>query len=159
MIPNAADRAIVETVLAGGKVTADSSLGPDTNYIGIYNSLGATPSTFTSCGSTFDLAISLKSLRPAATTARPAALAWRLHTSPASLPCILTSAAAGASTGLTSLVDFRRGSRTQERRSSTRTATETSSAAPPCRMRLSLRPSSPMRPRQIMRHVSRTLSS
>ncbi|KAI9164076.1 minor extracellular protease vpr [Paramyrothecium foliicola] len=57
MIPNPAGVAIVETVLAGGNVTADFSLDPNTNYVGIYNSLGGKPSEFTSWGPTFDLTL------------------------------------------------------------------------------------------------------
>ncbi|KAH7303927.1 minor extracellular protease vpr [Stachybotrys elegans] len=57
MITNDAGRAIINTILAGGNVTADFSLDPNTNYVGIWNSLGGKPSQFTSWGPTFDLAI------------------------------------------------------------------------------------------------------
>jgi subtilisin family serine protease len=57
MITNTAGEAIINTVLAGGNVTADFSLDPNTNYVGIYNSVGGKPSPFTSWGPTFDLGL------------------------------------------------------------------------------------------------------
>jgi hypothetical protein len=57
MITNLAGRAIIDTVLAGGNVTADFSLDPNTNYVGIYNSIGGKPSAFTSWGPLFDLSL------------------------------------------------------------------------------------------------------
>ncbi|KAI6354340.1 hypothetical protein MCOR25_008663 [Pyricularia grisea] len=57
MISNTAGKAIVDTVLAGGNVTADFSIDTGTNYVGIYNSAGGKPSTFTSWGPTYDLSL------------------------------------------------------------------------------------------------------
>ncbi len=55
LIEKDAGAAIVETVAAGGNVTADFSLDPNTNYVGMYNSAGGRPNDFTSYGSTYDL--------------------------------------------------------------------------------------------------------
>ncbi|CAK7224769.1 hypothetical protein SCUCBS95973_005629 [Sporothrix curviconia] len=55
LIEKKAGEAIIDTVLAGGNVTADFSLDPATNYVGMYNSAGGRPNDYTSFGSTYDL--------------------------------------------------------------------------------------------------------
>lgn len=56
LIEKAAGEAIIDTVLAGGNVTADFSLlDPNKNYVGMYNAAGGRPNDFTSFGSTYDL--------------------------------------------------------------------------------------------------------
>ncbi|ERS98380.1 hypothetical protein HMPREF1624_05164 [Sporothrix schenckii ATCC 58251] len=55
LIEKAAGEAIIDTVLAGGNVTADFSLDPNNNYVGMFNAAGGRPNDFTSFGSTYDL--------------------------------------------------------------------------------------------------------
>lgn len=52
-----AGAAIIETVKAGGNVTADFSLDPVANYVGMYNSAGGVPNYFTSWGGLYDLSL------------------------------------------------------------------------------------------------------
>ncbi|CAK7222069.1 hypothetical protein SEUCBS140593_004772 [Sporothrix eucalyptigena] len=55
LIEKVAGEAIIGTVLAGGNVTADFSLDPNNNYVGMFNSAGGRPNDYTSFGSTYDL--------------------------------------------------------------------------------------------------------
>ncbi|XXH05376.1 hypothetical protein Hte_011802 [Hypoxylon texense] len=57
MVEAAAGEAIINTVKAGGNVTADFSMDPNTNYYGLYNSAGGKASVFTSWGGLFDLTL------------------------------------------------------------------------------------------------------
>lgn len=57
LIEAEAGEAITNTVKAGGNVTADFSINPNTNYCGIHNSAGGRPSTFTSWGGLYDLTL------------------------------------------------------------------------------------------------------
>ncbi|KLU92474.1 minor extracellular protease vpr [Magnaporthiopsis poae ATCC 64411] len=57
MITNTAGKAIIDTILAGGNVTADFSLDSNQNYVGMYNSAGGKPSIFTSWGPNYDLSL------------------------------------------------------------------------------------------------------
>jgi hypothetical protein len=49
--------AMIETIKAGGKVTFDFSLNPETNYVGIQNAAGGVANYFTSLGGTYDLQV------------------------------------------------------------------------------------------------------
>ncbi|KEY66377.1 hypothetical protein S7711_05810 [Stachybotrys chartarum IBT 7711] len=57
LIEAEAGEAIINTVKAGGNVTADFSIDPNTNYYGIHNSAGGRPSIFTSWGGLYDLTL------------------------------------------------------------------------------------------------------
>ncbi|KAI1372322.1 serine endopeptidase [Hypoxylon crocopeplum] len=52
-----AGEAIIDTVKAGGNVTADFSMDPNMNYYGMYNSAGGKASVFTSWGGLYDLTL------------------------------------------------------------------------------------------------------
>ncbi|KAL8294686.1 hypothetical protein RB597_007713 [Gaeumannomyces tritici] len=57
MITNTAGKAIIDTILAGGNVTADFSLDASNGYVGMYSATGGKPSQFTSWGPTYDMSL------------------------------------------------------------------------------------------------------
>ncbi|KAL8415209.1 hypothetical protein RB594_006155 [Gaeumannomyces avenae] len=57
MITNTAGKAIIDTILAGGNVTADFSLDASNGFVGMYSATGGKPSQFTSWGPTYDMSL------------------------------------------------------------------------------------------------------